>query len=198
MCAPFSRVKRPKCQIAGRLQIRPQQLCGNAMVNRFDEIELRQRRALIVRDRNKRRICEAGGKRMHLRKIEPSVQCGHERPAEPPQHRNVDPVQVVVNDVEFLGAARHTFEQGGKRRHRIDRRAAQPQRLGRYRNKLGLCVRAAACKQRNCFAQADQLVGHQENDAFSPAIMAGRYAFGERRNFCNMHSCSNKMTRTLH
>jgi hypothetical protein len=39
---------------------------------------------------------------MHLRKIEPSVQCGHERPAEPPQQRNVESVQMAVNDVEFI------------------------------------------------------------------------------------------------
>src|SRR5262249_33844475 len=35
-------------------------------------------------------------------------------------------VRRAMDDVEFVGAARDVFEQGGKRRSRIDRRAAQP------------------------------------------------------------------------
>ncbi len=37
-------------------------------------------------------------------------------------------------------------------------------------------------------AQTHQLVGQPGNDAFCSAIMARGHAFGERRNFCNVHS----------
>jgi hypothetical protein len=81
---------------------------------------------LVIRDRNERRVSEAGDKRMHMWKIEPAVQRGEKRAAEPAKQRNVNPIQVAMDDVEFVGAARDAFEQGGKRRSRIDRRAAQP------------------------------------------------------------------------
>jgi hypothetical protein len=57
-------------------------------------------------------------------KIEPSVQRGDKRAAEPAKQRNMDPIQVAMNDVEFVGAARNAFEQGSERRSWIDRRAA--------------------------------------------------------------------------
>src|SRR5262249_58260050 len=66
---------------------------------------------------------------MHMWKIEPAVQRGEKRAAEPAKQWNVNPIQVAMDDVEFVGAARDAFEQGGKRRSRIDRRAAQPERL---------------------------------------------------------------------
>ena len=131
ICGPFSGVKRSKKrQIAAALWIRQQQPLGQPMINGLDEIKLRQRATLIVRDRDKWCIGEAGDKGMHMRQIEPAVQRGDKRPAKPPQQRNVDPIQVAMNDVEFVSAAGHTFEQSGERRHWINRRAAQPQRLG--------------------------------------------------------------------
>jgi hypothetical protein len=46
--------------------------------------------------------------------------------------------KVAMNNIEFVGAVGHAFEQRGERRHRIDRRPAQPWRLGTDGNELGL------------------------------------------------------------
>src|SRR5262249_54479498 len=43
---------------------------------------------------------------MHMWKIEPAVQRGEKRAAEPAKQRNVNPIQVAMDDVEFVGAAR--------------------------------------------------------------------------------------------
>src|SRR5215472_10573007 len=122
----FWREAAQKRQIASGLQIRQQQPLGKTVINGVDIIQVRQRASLAVRDRYKRRIGKAGDKRMHMWKIEPSVQRGDKWAAEPAKQRNMDPIQVAMNDVEFVGAARNAFEQGSERRSWIDRRAAQP------------------------------------------------------------------------
>jgi len=50
-----------------------------------------------------------------MRKIEPSVQRGDKRAAEPAKQWDMDPIQMAMNNVEIVGAARDAFEQRGKR-----------------------------------------------------------------------------------
>lgn len=63
MRALFRREAAQKRQIAAALQIRRQKLLGKPVVDRVDPIEVRQRRALIVGDRDKRRVRKAGNER---------------------------------------------------------------------------------------------------------------------------------------
>jgi len=44
-------------------------------------------------------------------KIEPSVQRGDKWAAEPAKQRNMDPIQVAMNDVEFFGAPRNALSK---------------------------------------------------------------------------------------
>ena len=67
------------------------------------------------------------------RQVEPPVHRGQERHAEPAQQRQVQPVNVRVNDVEFRRTLGDRLEQRGADRMRIHAPPPEPQRAGPYR-----------------------------------------------------------------
>jgi hypothetical protein len=62
---------------------------------------------------------------------------GQERHAEPAEQRQMQPIDMRVNDVEFAGVPRYCLQQRRLRHHRVRLRAAEPERPRPNRVKPG-------------------------------------------------------------
>src|ERR1700730_17538876 len=97
------------------------------MMNGRGIVRLRQWLPLRIGDRYHRDIMEKPVQGPEFRKIEAPVQGGYRGHPEQAQCREGKIIQVTMNDVELMGAARNRFELHEQRRHRIVYRRIETQ-----------------------------------------------------------------------
>jgi len=79
------------------------QVSRDAVVDRLDEIGVRQWFALIVRDGNQRHCAEARIKGLEILQILPTVEGSQGSSRQRAKQREMEQIDVKMKDVEFLG-----------------------------------------------------------------------------------------------
>ena len=95
------------------------------MINRAAPVRLTQGETLIVRYRNERRVGKPADHVWKARQIHAPMAGGDKRHAQPAQERQMQPIDMGVNDVEFARVPRDCLEQGCLRHHRVGPWAAK-------------------------------------------------------------------------
>ena len=118
--ALFRRKAADECEILPRLRMVPQQVRRQAVIDGRLPVHVRQRLSLIVRNRNHRHLAEFLVQRHEVGQVETTVERGDMRMATAARQREVQVINVVMNDVELVGAARYLLEQQDMMRQLID------------------------------------------------------------------------------
>src|SRR5205823_13626360 len=83
-------------------------------------VHVRQRLSLVGRNGNNRQLAELFVNRHEVWQVETTMERGDMRMATAARQREVQVINVVMNDVELVGAARHLLEQQDMMRQLID------------------------------------------------------------------------------
>ena len=127
-----------------------------------------------------------------VRDVEPAVQGRDRARREVAEERQVQEVDMEVNDVELVGPLADPVEHrqmGGEVRFEIrvqPKRALAAGHPGRPGARLG------AREQGDVVTELDQRVGQIGNDPFRPAIEPGRDGFVEGSDLRDPHPCNSK------
>jgi hypothetical protein len=148
---------------------------------------LRQRKPLVVRDRDEGCVRKTPDDINQSRQIKAPVHSRKEGHAEPGQQRQMQPIDVGVDRIELLRMPRYRFQQGSHCRHRVGTGAPEAQRTWPDGVKLATCVGVPTREQGDVVAQFDQLIHQPRDDALCAAVEFGRNAFGQRGYLSNPH-----------
>lgn len=99
-------------------------------------VRIFQRSALVVGNRDEARLAKLPNHLPDARQVKASVQGGEERDPAPAERRQVQPVDVRMNDVEVAGATRDRVDQHRAGRVRVDARAPETQGARPHRMQL--------------------------------------------------------------
>ena len=110
---------------------------------------------------------------MQIVKILPPVQRRYRSARDRPEQREVQAIDVEMQDVELFGALAHPVEHQHVVRHRIAHVGVKPQRAARATDELRRCDRIAAREQSDVMPLPDQFFSELENDALGTPT-AGR------------------------
>jgi hypothetical protein len=146
-----------------------------------------QRQALRVGDRHHRNVVEFAIKRLQIGQIEPAMQRRDMRNGLPSRHREVEVVDMEVNDIELPRHAAHALEQQDVMGELVDAVIVETQRPRRDGHERRVRDGIAAGKERHVVALPNELVGQIRDDPFGAAVVPGRYAFVQRRDLCDPH-----------
>ena len=92
--------------------------------------------------------------RRQLRKIEAAMQGRHRRHVQQPQQWITEIIQMRMNHVEFVRAARHHFQLHEHRRKIIQYIRIEPQRTRPDRREFRFCQAVARSKQRHLVSES--------------------------------------------
>ena len=174
-------------EVLAGLEARLEHVGRQAVVDRRDPVGLRQRRSLVVRDRDDRHVAELGVDRLEVRDVEPAVERRGVWHAEPPRQREVEVVEVPVNHVEAVGLGRHRLQLDHLVRQRIDDAVIKPQGAGSARDQLRRGLRVTAGEQGDVVALANELLGQVGDDGLGASVSLWRHALDERRHLRDAH-----------
>jgi hypothetical protein len=145
-----------------------------------------QRPALRVRDRHQRNAAELPEQVGQLRHVEASVQRGQVSEVAAFRRREVEVIDVKVDDVEFVGHITDPVDHHHMRQKLVvDGMEPERARPGRNQPRFGHGI--SAREQRDVVALAHQLIGEIGDDSFGSAIQSGRNAFVEGRDLRDSH-----------
>ncbi len=147
------------------------------MIDVADPVDRRHRIALIVRNRNQRRVSVGGVERAQLRKIEATVQGRHGLVHEAAQERIVQHVDMKVQDVELRRERSHFLEHHDMRRDRVPDLWIEPERD--FATWVELCGGAgiAACEQGDVMPLRHEFFCEIGDDPLRSAIRAAAGSF---------------------
>jgi hypothetical protein len=114
--------------------------------------------ALIIGNRYERRLGKSTDDVRKTRQIQPPMASGQKRYAKPAEQRQMQPIDMRVDDVEFRGFLAHGFQQYRLGNHRVSARAAETKCSGPDGMKLGSGDRIPTGKQRDLMPQAHQFI----------------------------------------
>ena len=163
------------------------QVDRQAVIDGRREVRVRHRAALVVGDRNQRHVVEAEIERQQIGQILAAVQRGDGAARDRPEQRELELVDMEVQDVEVVGALAHAIEHQHVIGDRIDDAGVEPQRLGHAGHEIGRRDRIAAGEQRHVVAERDQLFGQVGDDPLGAAIKPWRHALDQRRDLRDFH-----------
>lgn len=141
---------------------------------------LRQRKPLVVRDRDEGCVRKAPDDINQSRQIKAPVRGRQEGHAELGEQRQMQPIDVSVDRIELFRMPRYRLEQGSRCRHRVGTGAPEAQRARPDGVKLATCVGVPTRKQYDIVAEFDQLIHQPGDDALCAAVEFGRNAFRPR------------------
>ncbi len=107
--------------------------------------------------------------------------------------REMQKIDMKMQDVEFASAPQHPVQHQHMVRDRVPHRRVQPESAWDARHKLRPRLRIARCEERHLMALRHQLLGQIGYDPFGAAIKARRAAFRQRRDLGNSHPASFSM-----
>jgi hypothetical protein len=140
------------------------------VVDGGDEICVRDRRALTVRDRDQRHFVEAEIERLQVRQILPAVQRRQRAARKPPKQRKLELVDVKVQDVEIVSTFAHSVQHQHVIRNRIAHVPVEPQRRPRATDKASGRHGIAACEQGHVVTQPDEFLRKIRDNPLRAAI----------------------------
>ena len=167
--------------------LRRQQPGRHAVVNRANPVQVRDRTALAVGDRDERGLREGAIGFSELRQVEAPVQGGQERHLLAAEQRQGEVVDVGMDDVELVLAAVDQLDQAIVGRHPIRDRGIKPQRLVPHRRERGGGDGVATGEQGHIVSHRDEFLGQRVDNALGPAVELGGDGFKQRRYLRNTH-----------
>lgn len=156
-------------------------------MHRPGPVRILERRALVVGNRDEALLAKLPNHLADARQVEASVQGGEERDPAPAERRQVQPVDVCMNNVELAGATRDRFDQQRTGRVRVDARAPETQGARPHRMQLSARPGIAAREQGHLMAELDQLVDQPSHNPFRTAVKFRGNAFGQRSDLDDPH-----------
>jgi hypothetical protein len=125
---------------------------------------------------------------MIIGKIQPPVQRRHAFMKQVLEQRELQQIDVKMDDVEFVSAAAYPF-QHHKHTGRMIADASQAQALRTKGNQFRGCSGVAARKKRDVVTFSHEFFGKPGNYSFSTSIKTWRNGFGQRCYLRNPHHC---------
>src|SRR5690606_6663188 len=130
----------------------------------------RQRSALLLRDRHERHVRKYFVQRTQVADGELAVKRRHVRQTDQPRQREMEIVDVEVNEIEFVVLVEYALEQGNVMRHGVFAVLVEAKRLLTARHKTGTGLRVAAGKQRNIVTHGHEFFCQIGNNTFGAAV----------------------------
>jgi hypothetical protein len=118
---------------------------------------------------------------LQIGQIEPPVQSGHTREPIPTRQREMQIVDVEVDDIELAATMKYLFQQADVMRELIDTGLVEAQRTRDDRDQSRRRHRIAARKERHVVTLRHELFGEIRDDPLGPAVERGRNALVQRR-----------------
>src|SRR5690606_15565129 len=140
---PFFRRDSPEEReiIASWRLDRTEQVERQAVMNRADPIDRRHWQALMVGDGDERRLAEGAVEGLEVGQIEAPVQCGHRGRMQTAHGRQVNEIEVEVDDVELMRPFENLIQHDDVVRNGIDDIWIETQGRAAGGNELRLCDR---------------------------------------------------------
>ena len=130
------------------------QVDREAVVDGRREVGVRHRAALSVGDRDQRHVVEAQIEREQIGQVLAAVQRGDSAARDRPEQREMELIDMEMQDVEVVGALADAIEHQHVIGDRIADAGVEPQRLGHAGHEIGRRDRIAAREQRHVMAEA--------------------------------------------
>ena len=149
------------------------QVDREAVVDGCREVCIRHRATLVVRDRDQRHVGKAQIERKQIGQVLTPVQRGDGAACDRPKQREMELIDMEVQDVEVVGALAHAIEHQHVIGNRIADAGVEPQRLGHAGHQIGRGDQIAARKQRHVMAERNQFFGQVGDDPLGAAVKPG-------------------------
>ncbi|OIQ63792.1 hypothetical protein GALL_546660 [mine drainage metagenome] len=168
-------------------RLRRQQIGRHAVQHGSHPVQVRDRPALAVRNRNERRF-QIGAVGFHeFRDIQPAVDRRQIRHVLAAEQRQREIIDMEMQDVEFILTAIDQFHHTIISRDPILDAGIQAQRLLAHRREGGGGDRIAAGEQGHIMTHRDQFLGQRINHPLGSAVQFGRDRLEKRRYLSNTH-----------
>ena len=174
---------------AARLRGAAMQATREAVVDGGREVCVRHRAALGVRDRNQRHVVEAQIEREQIGQVLAAVQRGDSAACDRPEQREMELIDMEMQDVEVVGALADAIEHQHVIGDRIADAGVEPECLGHAGHEIGRRDRIAAREQRHVMAEANQFLGQVGDDPLGAAVKSWGDAFHQGRNLRDFQFC---------
>ena len=157
------------------------------MVDRGRPVRLRQRDALVIGDGDDRHLAELVVDRLEIRDIEAAVEGRHVRCTEAPRHREVEVVDVPVDDVEITCGGRDLLELDHLVRQLVQDRLVQPQGAGRAGHVSFALVCESPLARVTSWPSLTSLLDQVADDPLGASVSGRWDALYQRCDLCNSH-----------
>src|SRR3954454_1362005 len=157
------------------------------MINRPQPVCLTQGEALIIRYRNEWRVGKTADHLRKARHVHALMAGCQKRYAKPTQERQVQPIDMHVDDIEVGRVPGNRFQQRSLGNHRVRPWAAEAKSPRPDSMELGGGLRISAGEQRHLMPQAYQFIDQPRHHTLGAAVKLGRNTFGQRRYLGNSH-----------
>ena len=147
------------------------------MVDGAEPVCFTKRPALVIRYRDERRVWKLADDFRQSGQIQSSVQGRHERHAQPAEQRQMQPINVTVDDIELGHTLGDSFEQRRLGGDGVRARPAKAKRARPDRDEGCSSGRIPAGKKSDVVSKSYQLVCQPGDDALGTAVELRRYAF---------------------
>ena len=158
------------------------------VVHRAQPVPVGARPPLVIGDRHERELGEDPIRHGQIGQIQPSMLGSQRKRGKIAEQREMQVVDMEVQDVEFGRPPAHPIEHDHVIGQRIPNRGLESERLLRARRQFRRSQRVAAREQGDLVSLADQLLGKIGGDPLRAAVQAGWHAFDQRRDLRNSHS----------
>ena len=177
-------------QIAAGPRAGPVQGHGNAMMDGAGKIRFRHGSALRAGDRNQRHVVEPHIEGKQIGQVLAAVQRGHRPARERAEQREMELIDMEVQDVEVGGPLPDAVEHQHVIGNRIAHAGVEAQSLRHAGHEFGGRDRIPAGKQRDVMAERHQFLGQVGDDPLGAAVKPWGNAFDQRRDLRDFHYCS--------
>jgi hypothetical protein len=148
----------------------------------------RKRLTLIVGDRDQRVLRPARVDPWQVLEVEPAVKRRHGARRALLEEREVDEVDMEMQDVELVLPSAHVVQLREMGREvGLERRRVEPDRLVTHRHERGLGPRLGGREQRHLVAELRQGIRQMRHDPFRAAVEAWRHRLVQRCDLRDPH-----------
>src|ERR1700693_2514128 len=131
-------------------------------------------------DGNQWHSAEAGIKGFEIPQILPAVKRGHSPSCQRAEKREMEQIDVKMENVEFLRVLANLIDHQHEVRNAVAHGRIKAERASATRNQLGAGDRVPTCKDRHVVAEPDKFLSQIGSDPLGAAVETRRNALDER------------------
>src|SRR5260221_3344381 len=165
----------------------PVEVHGQSVVDGVLPVDPWQRRSLRVRDGDDGHVAEFPIQRRQVWYVEAAVKCSHGRDRQTRADREVQIVDVKVDDIEFLGVAEHELQHANMMGQLIHAVLAQTEEMLGRGDQPGASNGITTGEQGYVMSLTNQLFRQVRDNPLGSTVILGRDTFIERRNLRDLH-----------